>query len=158
MVKLLLRQYAETIDALRLTGVVRSKNNPVADYAEWLVAHALGLTLVAKSSKGHDAVDADGRRYEVKARRVTGDNGSRQLSAIRRLDECHFDWLVGVLFAKDFSVMRAAKIPRSVVCEHVTLSKHTNASKFILRDQVWSLAGVEDLTDVIRAAADATGS
>jgi hypothetical protein len=154
MVKLLLRQYAETIDALRLTGVVRTKNNPVADYAEWLVARALGLELVPKSATGHDAIGPDGRRYEVKARRITRDNGSRQLSAIRKLDEEHFDWLVGVLFERDFSVLRAAKIPRKVVCAHVTFSAHTNASKFLLRDQVWMCDGVEDVTDAVRAAAD----
>jgi len=38
----LLRQYANTLAALRERGVVRSANAPAGDYAEWLCAKALG--------------------------------------------------------------------------------------------------------------------
>ena len=62
-------------------GVVRTKNNPVGDYAEWLVTTTFGLALAGKSSAGFDATDDDGTTYQIKARRVTPDNPSRQLGA-----------------------------------------------------------------------------
>jgi len=39
---------------------------------------------------------------------------SRQLSALRDLRSARFDFLAGVLFAEDYSVMRAAIIPYAV--------------------------------------------
>ena len=152
-VRELLQEYVNVLDALAETEAIRSKNNPVADYAEWLVAKALGFELVAKSMKGHDAVDPEGRRYEVKARRLTASNGSRQLSAIRSLADRHFDALVGVLFDHDFNVHRAAMIPWTVVDELSSHSGHTNDAKFILRDSVWDVQGVVDVTDKLRAVA-----
>ena len=65
---------ARIVDELLSQGVVRSTNNPVADYSEYLTARAFGLTLVASSSIGEDDV-----RYQVKARRLTARNTSRQL-------------------------------------------------------------------------------
>ena len=154
-VRELLREYANVLDALANTDAIRSKNNPVADYAEWLVAKALGFELVPKSSKGYDAVDPEGRRYEVKARRLTSDNGSRQLSAIRGLADQHFDVLVGVLFDHEFSVYRAAMIPWAVIDELSTHREHTNSATFILRDSVWDIHGVVDVTEPLRAAVPA---
>ena len=146
----LLRQYATTLDALRATGVVRSKNNPVADYAEWLAAQALNLSLCPKSTKGFDGTDPYGKKYEIKARRMTQDNGSRRLSAIRGLDAQQFDWLVGVLFDHHFEVMKAAKVPWEVVVRLSRHNSHTNSAIFYLRDAVWQEPGVEDVTDTFR--------
>ena len=148
----LLRQYAAILDRLRETGVVRTQNNPVADYSEWLVSRALCLSMAAKSTKGYDAIDSDGVRYEIKARRLTQENGSRRLSAIRGLDEQHFDWMIGLLFDHDFNLVRAAKIPWVVVNRLSSHNEHTNSSIFHLRDQVWQEPGVEDITERISAA------
>src|SRR5690242_9176454 len=71
---------------LRARGLVRSSNNPVADYAESLIAKALGLRLETKSTTGYDAIGPDGLKYEIKGRRPTPANKSRQLSVIRGLD------------------------------------------------------------------------
>lgn len=152
--RFLLRQYAETVDALQVTGITRSKNNPAADYAEWLVATSLQLTLCPKSTTGHDAVGPDGAKYEIKSRRLTKDNPSRQLGALRKLDEHHFDWLIGVLFEKDFSVKGAAKIPWEAVCKHATYAKHTNSWRFLLRDSVWDDPSVEDITERLKGTVD----
>src|SRR5262249_37444988 len=64
---------------LRARDLVRSSNNPVADYAESLVARALGLRLETKSTTGYDAIGQDGLKYEIKGRRPTPANKSRQL-------------------------------------------------------------------------------
>jgi hypothetical protein len=145
----LLRAYADLMKELRTRGVIRSSNNPVADYAEKLVAVKLGLTLQAKSVKGHDALDAQGIRYEVKARRRTPENQSTQLSQLRGLDHKHFDYLVGVLFRPDFSVEFAAVIPHAVVLAEARFSDHTNAHVFHLRPSVAGLPGVRDVTSLL---------
>ena len=142
----LLSLHAAAARELRRRQVIRSSNNPVGDYAEYLVAEAFDLELTPKSTTGHDATARDGLRYEVKARRITGAVGSRQLSAIRKLDEQNFDVLVGVLFDEDYGVHRACVMPHGVVLECASFQEHTNAWILHLRDEVWSLAGVHDVT------------
>lgn len=145
----LIRGYSDSLEALGKAEFIRSKNNPIGDYAEWLVAKAMGLELCTKSTKGYDAFDAN-HRYEIKSRRITTDNGSRQLSAIRSLDSKQFDYLVGVLFHADFSVNRVAVIPITIVQTHSKYKKHTNAAVFYLLDSVWSLPGVGDITNEVK--------
>lgn len=148
----LLVQYGDILEELRKRQVVRSSNNPAADYAEGLVAKALGLTLVSGSSKGHNAVSTNNRRYQIKCRRITAHNKSRQLSQMRNMKGDPFDFLVGVLFAHDFSVMRAAIVPIAIVLEHAKYVAHTNSWRFLLRDEIWSVHGVEDITLRIQEA------
>lgn len=121
----LLKLYTELMTELRSRGIVRSSNGPGADVAEGLVAKALSLTLNTASTAGYDGIDPRGRKIEVKCRRLTRQNNSRQLSAIRKLEKSHFDFLAGVLFNEDFSVMKAALIPYQVVKEHSVFVKHT---------------------------------
>ena len=119
----------------------------MADYAEHLIAQALNLQLVTKSTTGFDATDSEGNKYEIKARRLTPQNKSRQLSAIRGLDKDHFNYLAGVLFTNDFKVQKACLIPISVVHRLSVYREHVNAWIFILRDSVWEEDNVIDITD-----------
>ena len=148
----LLVLYANVLNTLRARGTTRSANNPVADYAEGLCKRALNLTLLGKSSTGYDATDSDGNRIEVKARRITMENRSRQLSAIRGIDKHHFDFLAGVLFNADFSVMKGCLIPYDVIKEHGKHNIHSNSHRFLLRDSVWSISGVIDISEKLKAA------
>lgn len=150
--------YAELLEELARRGIVRSANNPVADYGEYLVARALALRLTDKSTTGHDAVAPDGTRYEVKSRRVTAANGSRQLGIIRNLEHRHFDFLAGVLFAADFSVLRACLIPIATLSAGgvATRDGHQNGWTVHLRDGVWARHEVRDITAALRAAAEST--
>jgi hypothetical protein len=43
-----------------------NNNNPVGDHSEHLVSKALKLWLL--DEEGYDAVDAEGRRYQIKGR------------------------------------------------------------------------------------------
>ena len=149
----LLKLHAAVLDELRGRGIVRSTNNPVGDLAEHLFRTAFGWDLLAKSAGGIDAVDAGGRRYQVKARRITPHNGSRQLGAIRNLPGGAFDDLAAVLFTPDYSVLRAALIPHGVVEARATFVAGTNSWKFLLTDAVWSVAGVRDVTARVSDAA-----
>ena len=148
----LLRAYADILEELRRREVVRSSNNPVADYAEDLVSRALGLSRVARSTKGHDAVAPDGRKYEVKALRQNQHNQRTQLSAIRGLPDKHFDFLVAVRFAADFGIERAACIPHGIVAARASYVERTNSWTLHLLDSVWALPGVVDITQQIRQA------
>lgn len=148
----LLTLFTAVMDELRKRGVVRSSNSPGADYAEALVAKALKLRLNTASTAGHDGTDLRGKKYEIKCRRLTAHSKSRQLSAIRGLELKHFDFLVGVLFDPDFAVRRVALIPYRVIKEHSSFVERTNSWKFLLRDSVWSLPGVRDITDPVKKA------
>lgn len=144
--------HAAILDELRKRGLVRSYNNPVGDYAERLVCHALDLVPTANSASGYDAYDeATGKRYQIKARRLTEHNKSRLLSSLRVLETDPFDFLVGVLFDAHLRPARACVVPISVVKTNVGFSAHTNAHRFVLRDSVWQLPGVEDITERIQA-------
>jgi hypothetical protein len=153
----LLALYSAILEELHGRGVVRSTNNPVGDYAEHLTARAFGLSLANNSSIGYDAISADGVRYQVKSRRLTPRNPSRQLSAIHGLDLAAdpFDLLVGILFTADFVVLRAALVPVAVVRQLAVRNDYVNAWRLMLRDSVWAAPSVKDVTDRIRAAANA---
>ncbi|HEV2127760.1 MAG TPA: hypothetical protein VGR22_03985, partial [Thermomicrobiales bacterium] len=80
------RLWVSAMMELRKREILRSFNTPTGDYAEWLVANDLGLTLENTSAAGHDAVDSEGTRYQIKARWLAPSRSSRQLSIIRNLD------------------------------------------------------------------------
>jgi hypothetical protein len=148
----LLRLYAALLDELQDRGLIRSTNNPVGDYAEFLVVQALGLEPGRKSAKGFDAIDPlTKKKYEVKSRRVTRHNKSRMLSAIRDIEAAHFDCLVGVLFNEDFSFDKACAIPAAVVIANSKYRTHTNAHILKLDDFLWLEPGVVDISEKIRA-------
>jgi len=148
----LLVLHAQVGEELRGRGVVRSANNPTGDFAEYLFCRAFGWQQAPNSERGHDATGQDGTRYQIKARRIHRRNKSRQLSAIRDIEGGHFDVLAGILFNDDFKVMRAALIPASLVVERSTFIARTNSNRFMLRDEVWAVPGVLDVTAEIKAA------
>ena len=142
----LLQYYGQILDELRKRKVVRTFNNPVGDYTEWLVANQLELTLVANSTSGYDALDSLGLKYQIKGRRLTTRNKSRQLSAIRNLENHDFDYLIAILFNEQFEVEQVAKIPHEIIEKYAQYRKHVNAHILILRDNVLSDPMVENLT------------
>jgi hypothetical protein len=148
----LLKSYDAILEELRKRNIVRNSNPPAGGYGEYLAARALGLDLETNSNADYDATDKKSCKYEIKARRITRHNPSRQLSAIRNIENCHFDFLIGILFLSDFSVFKAALIPRSVVVQKCRFSNHTNSSIFILNDSIWECEGVKDITTVLQEA------
>ncbi len=147
----LLRLHADIADELRSRGVARSANNPTGDLAEYLFCKAFGWTQAPNSERSIDATGADGTRYQIKGRRLTEHNTSRQLSAIRDLKGANFDMLAGVLLDKYYGVIKAALIPRDVIVKRATYREHTNSHKFMLTDSVWDVSGVIDVTPKLRS-------
>ncbi|CAA2137029.1 hypothetical protein [Methylobacterium bullatum] len=152
-VKELLTTYATVMAELRRRGVVRTGNSPVGDYAEILFSKAFVWTLEGNSAAGYDAVDANGLRYQIKGRQLSVSNASRQLSAIRKIDDCAFDYLAAVLFDPDFRVRRAAIVPNVLVRARARRSDHTNSWIFYLDERVWAEEGVRDVTNELAIAA-----
>ena len=142
----LLALHAAVSRELRRRGITRSANAPTGDLAEALFCRAFGWTMAQKSEAGADAVDGAGRPVQIKAHRLTVENGSRQLGQIRNLPAKAFDTLAAVLFDEDYRVVKAALIPHERVVEKATYVKHTNSWRFLFRDSVISLAGVDDVT------------
>lgn len=148
----LLALHSRLGEELRLRGVLRSANNPTGDLAEYLFCSAFGWVQAPNSERGYDAKSPDGTRYQIKGRRVHRRNRSRQLSAIRDLAGGHFDVLAGLLFDDDFRVTRAALIPRELIEERSKYVSHTNSHRFMLRDDVWDMPGVQDVTREVSRA------
>jgi hypothetical protein len=147
----LLLAYVAVMAELRRRGITRSSNNPVADYAEGLIARSLNLTLAGRSAAGYDAVDSQGLKYQIKGRRLTPENPSTQLSHIRRLESRPFDVLAAVIFDVNFSVDYAALIPPEVVLERARFSAHANAHIFLFKRDVLSDPRVTDITSKLTA-------
>jgi hypothetical protein len=148
----LLRLHADIAEDLRARGITRSSNNPTGDLAEYLFCKAFGWRRSGNSNANVDAIGEDGIRYQIKGRRITRHSRSRQLSAIRDLAGAHFDFLAGVLFSEDYSILRAAIIPRAVAEEQASFVERTNSHRFLLRDDVWEASHVRDVTEQLQAA------
>lgn len=154
----LLREWGSILDELRRRDIVRNSNNPVSDYyAELLFCKALGWEREDSNATAYDAKDSQGKRYQIKARRLT--QSSRQMGAIRNLDSTPppFDALAGLLVAGDFKVIRAVIVPVSIVLQRSKFVKYTNSWRFLLHDEVWTLPDVQDVTSEVRDAAAAYG-
>jgi hypothetical protein len=146
----LLLLFADVLDELKKRGVTRSRNNPVADYAEWLVARKLDLYLEGKSNCGYDARSNDGERYQLKTRRLDKTNKSRLLGVIRNYEGNEFDYLVGILFNRDFKVVNAYKIPHECIKDHSRFSEHQNGHLLHLSGKILEDGRVEDITNKFR--------
>jgi len=98
-------------------GVIRSERDVVVDYAEWLAKRTFKLRLVKSGvNKTYDATDNEGKKYQIKARRVSSidENTSFDFHNYAR-----FDYLIAVLISR--STMRPLllrKIPFSFVKKH----------------------------------------
>ena len=142
----LLRLYGNILDELRARKVLRSTNNPLGDYTEHLVSTALGLKRTGGSASGYDAIDAEGKRYQIKGRRLTLQNPSTQLSAIRNLPARPFDVLAAVMYRTDFGVDYAALVPSEIIVERSRFQQHTNSFRFMMDRKILSDPRVTDIT------------
>jgi hypothetical protein len=144
--------YRAILAELKSRGVIRTENAPVGDYAEYLVATALGGKLAPNSEKSWDVLAKDGEKLQVKARVVSDppEPGQLQLSPFRSFD---FDSAVIVLLAAtDYSVSRASKLPRGMVEAAASYREHVNGRILFARKEIMDHANATDLTATLRAA------
>ena len=161
----LLELHAKIEKELGERKILRNANNPVGDLAEFLFRTAFPDWKLEHSSKAHyDAKgETDGKLYQIKCRRIIGNssqNSSRQLSAIRGLEQAHSHFLAGLLLKEDYSIYKAALIPHSVLLslfearKHISFQKHTNSHRFMLVDEIWEVSGVQDVTAQLQSVWD----
>src|ERR1700691_1572956 len=81
------KTWARCMRMLRVRDLVRTVNTPVGDYAERICWVRFKLERKGFAEKSIDAVDAKGIRYQIKGRRLTPENRSRQLSPIRDIEK-----------------------------------------------------------------------
>jgi hypothetical protein len=150
----LLELHAEIVDVLRERNILRSSNNPTGDLAEHLFCNAFPSWKQERNSNtGFDAIDTQtGKSYQIKGRRCSEKDKSRQLGAIRNLDRDipTFDFLAAIIFSENYQVQLAVLIPYPVVKLLSTRQKHTNSHRFLLRDEVCGKAGVVNVTEKLR--------
>ena len=139
----LLRLSREILRELRARGVIRSSNAPAGDFAEFLVQRVTQGELAPGSQRSWDVVTPEKRRLQVKARVLTPENSSRQLSPIRTWE---FDELVVVLFDDNFAVSRAVFLPAAVAREASSWRKHVNGWVLIARDELL-MSGADRTTE-----------
>lgn len=132
----LLSIHADILLELCTRNILRTQNNPVGDYAEWLVSQAFGMKLLKNSYPGVDAIDVDGQKVQIKARRITPDSPSKQLSALRNYNATEFDYLIAVIFDTHYNVIEAYQIPHIVIGDYAKFSKHTNAHLITLKGDI----------------------
>lgn len=146
-----LKDYAEILNSLYSAGIVRTYNNPVGDYAEWLVSEKLGLELQKNSKEGYDALDSTGLRYQIKSRWMhPGKNKNeknKQLNVIRNYDKKSFDYLVAVIFGENFEVEEAYLIPHAIIGEYFSWNKHQNGFLVTLTKDFVTNTKVEDIKE-----------
>ena len=144
--------YRAILGELKSRGVIRTENAPVGDYAEYLVATALGGQLAPNSEKAWDVLGNDGEKLQVKAPVVAdpAEPGQLQLSPFRSFG---FDSAVIVLLsATDYAVWRASKVPRYVVESSAIYRQHVNGKVLFARPEIVGHPDATDLTATLRAA------
>jgi hypothetical protein len=148
-IKQLLQTHSSIIEELKSRNVLRTRNNPVADFSEWLIAKSLRLTLEGNSKAGYDAIDKKKIRYQIKGRRIVPENKSTQLGVIRNLDKKNFDYLIGIIFDNDYTALYAAKIPHFIVSKFAKFSKHQNGHILHLKKDIFADKRVKNITKLI---------
>lgn len=143
----LLQLHGRVVDELVRKTVVRTRNNPVSGYTEWLVIKAFHLEAMPNSNKGYDALDRrSGEKYEVKGRQLP----RRQLGVIRNLRNRNFDLLAAVLLSREFYVEEAYLIPYGQIAKLARFSEHQNGHILVLPKDIASMDGIVDIAEKLR--------
>lgn len=144
--------YGGILDELLSRGVIRTRNSPVGDYAEHLVATALDGTLEPNSNRSWDVTTANGEHVQVKCR-VIGPKTARsaKFSAFRSFDfdSCTFV----VLEESTYAVVSAVSVPGTVVSAKARFSQHVAGSYISIGANLLAFDGARDVTEDVRAAA-----
>ena len=145
----LLGLYSRILDELMDRRLIWSRNAPAGDYAELLVAEAVGGRIARSSKKSWDVRDGH-RRLQVKCRVVdAASKKSESFSPFRSFD---FDACVFVVLdSKNYHVAHAAEVSRASVEASSTLYKWVAGSRVTV-SHVKALTDARDVTEVLREA------
>jgi hypothetical protein len=151
----LLRLSARVVTELKTRGVVRSRNAPAGDLAEYLVFRAYQGELAAPSGKSWD-VQAGTHKLQVKCRLVDPDDRRSQTFSLFRSWE--FNACVFVVFdCYTYDIIRAVEIPMETVKNLARESSWVKAHRISVSQIIGSVKGARDVTDLISSALDDLG-
>lgn len=132
------------IEELIRRRVLRSRNSPSGDYAEYLIARYFKVVLPPPGRKTWDLVDSEERRIQVKARvQRTLTPSERELGIFRSWD---FDVLAVVLFNSNLEVSKATLLPKDVIFEGRVATAWARGDKIFATDELLSLPDATDIT------------
>jgi len=134
--KELLRLYTKIIQTLEARDVVRTQNQPIGDYTEWLISKIYNYKLVTNSKVGYDAISKEGKKVQIKASRIVNSSDPKQLSAIRNLDKKEFDVLIAIIYNKNCDIIEALNIPHEIIKEYAGYSEHVNSFILTITDKL----------------------
>lgn len=107
----LLKKYTGIIEQLQKAGVIRS-SKVVSDYGEYISSKKLNLELMKSSiNKGYDAVDKEGKKYEIKSRKSTSYNKATIIPVPNNEQMKIADFLVFIRFNNDWDIDAFLRIP-----------------------------------------------
>ncbi len=149
-VKELLIFNSSIMKELKARDVIRTKNNPIADYCEWLVSQKYGWKLQRSSNAGFDVLDDDGQKVQIKCRTIENGRGTRQLGVIRNIDRDTFDYLIALLFDENVEVVKAYKISKHLIKKYSRFSEHQNGHILSLKGDLLDDPKLEDLTEELK--------
>lgn len=151
----LLRLSARVVTELNRRGIVRSRNAPAGDLAEYLVFNAYQGELAAPSVKSWD-VQAGTRKLQVKCRLVDrNDRRSQSFSPFRSWEFNAFVFVV--LDCYTYDVVRAVEIPMETVKTLARESSWVKAHRVSVSQITGPVKGASDVTDLIRRTLDGLG-
>ncbi|WP_235213486.1 hypothetical protein [Amycolatopsis sp. MJM2582] len=112
-------------------GVVRTRNAPLGDYAEYLTAQVYGGELAANSGKSYDLLAADGRRVQVKARAVGPNTRASAIFSVFR----SFDFEIAVLITFEsatYALRWAREVTAGEIKAAVRHDPHVNGHRITI--------------------------
>ncbi len=108
----------------KLSSALGRTSNIVGEYAEYLAHQYYGGQLLEISCSSSDIEADDGKRYQVKSRKIKeSSSSSTQLNVIRSWD---FDYLVVILFDSNGIVKKALEVPVEVAKNYGAKNSHQN--------------------------------
>jgi hypothetical protein len=152
----LLAGHAKILATLRHERkIVRSNNAPVGDYAELLVARALGGVLGTQSTKAWDVI-ADDRHYQVKSRTASAGAGAkpRGFSPFRSAGDESLSCTFITFDEVTLDVVNAVQVPSTSLDDVLAPVPHvgTAARRLPAKVRLAELPGAETITEQLRAA------
>ena len=128
----LLRDFADKNDALFDLGITTT-DSFTGEIGEFIACQHFKLKKSARSNKAVDGVAANGERYQVKSKTVSGNNFTQSVS---NLQPALFDKLVLVYFDSYYNLQKMLVISASEIEGSVFRITKANLSKFDSVDKV----------------------
>lgn len=144
----LLELSADLGEELHRRGVMTDTRDPSRDYARHLSVRAFELS---GAPGGYE--DTGGLRYRIEGVRRLRGREALVTGPLDDLSTAEYDFLVIVIFRRDFQIDRAAMAPIDVVRELAAAPDPTADPTITLDEAFWATAGVEDVTGFMFLAA-----